>query len=282
MESMRPIRPIPPVVAYLGGKRKLAPKILPFIEAVPHRCYVEPFVGMGGLFFSRRFEPKVEVVNDVNRDVATFFRILQRHYQPFLDHLRFQITTRAEFERLSAVDPSTLTDIERAARFLYLQACSFGGKAAGRSFGVDRHSFSGFSLSRLEPLLEAAHERLDRVVIEALPYGDIFDRYDGEETLFYLDPPYLGGEADYGAGVFDRSDFAVIAERLRTLRGRFVLSINDTPLVREIFEGMDFHPVTATYTVAKGETVRAPELIVVGPPGRAWQLNGVQQSFFEE
>jgi DNA adenine methylase len=69
--------------------------------------------------------------------VATFFRILQRHYVPFMDMLRWQVTSRAGFERLRRQDPSTLTDLERAARFLYLQKLSFGGKVSGRVFGVD-------------------------------------------------------------------------------------------------------------------------------------------------
>jgi DNA adenine methylase len=77
------------------------------------------------------------VINDWSDDVATFFRILQRHYVPFMDMLRWQITSRAGFDRLRRQDPSTLTDLERAARFLYLQRLAFGGKVAGRNFGVD-------------------------------------------------------------------------------------------------------------------------------------------------
>lgn len=76
---------------------------------------------MGGIFLRRQTRPRAEVINDRGRDIANLFRILQRHYPQFLDCLRFQLTTRAEFERLVAVDPDTLTDLERAARFLYLQ-----------------------------------------------------------------------------------------------------------------------------------------------------------------
>jgi DNA adenine methylase len=92
---------------------------------------------MGGVFLRRTRRPKCEVINDISEDVATFFRILQRHYVAFMDMLRFQLTTRAGFERLMRTDPSTLTDLERAARFLYLQRTAFGGKVVGRNFGVD-------------------------------------------------------------------------------------------------------------------------------------------------
>src|SRR6202000_1901689 len=104
---------------------------------VPHALYAEPFVGMCGVFLRRRSAPKAEAINDMSRDVAGLFRILQRHYQAFMDMLKWQGTRRGEFQRLAAQDPDTLTDLERAARFLYLQRLSFGGKVAGRTFGVD-------------------------------------------------------------------------------------------------------------------------------------------------
>ncbi len=106
-EEVRPIRPIAP---YIGGKRGLAKALVGVVEKIPHETYAEPFVGMGGVFFRRCRRPKAEVINDINRDIATLFRILQRHYPQFLDTIRFQITSRAEFERLVKTDPDTLTD----------------------------------------------------------------------------------------------------------------------------------------------------------------------------
>jgi site-specific DNA-adenine methylase len=77
-----------------------------------------------------------EVINDISADVVNLFRLLQRHFQQLLDVLKWQVCSRAEFERLMAVDPATLTDLERAVRFLYLQRTAFGGKVTGRNFGV--------------------------------------------------------------------------------------------------------------------------------------------------
>lgn len=90
---------------------------------------------MGGVFLRRPNRARVEVINDWSRDVATFFRVLQRHYVAFLEMMKFQLTTRSEFERLSKTDPDTLTDLERAARFLYLQRVAYGGKVDGRTSG---------------------------------------------------------------------------------------------------------------------------------------------------
>lgn len=112
------VQPVHPAAAYIGGKRRLARSITRAIDRIPHASYAEVFVGMGGVFLRRSRRPPVEVINDWSEDVSTFFRILQRHYVAFLDMLRFQLTTRSGFERLLKVDPSTQTDLERAARFL--------------------------------------------------------------------------------------------------------------------------------------------------------------------
>src|SRR5690348_1210716 len=110
------VDPVRPAAGYIGGKRRLAERLVARIAAVPHRTYAEAFVGMGGVFFRRRSRPPAEVINDRNGEVANLFRILQRHYPQFMDTLRFQLSGRREFDRLKASDPATLTDLERAGR----------------------------------------------------------------------------------------------------------------------------------------------------------------------
>ena len=220
------------------------------------------FVGMGGIFLRRDRIPRAEVINDLSGDVATFFRILQRHYAHFMEMLKFQITTRQEFERLKAANPDTLTDRERAARFLYLQRVAFGGLVEGRSFGVDVQGSGRFNVTKLGPLLEDLHERLAGVVIERLPYDEFIRRYDRETTLFYLDPPYFGTENYYGKGLFSRPDFEMLATQLASIKGKFILSINATPETREIFKGFSIEEVPVTYTAAQSVPKLARELIV--------------------
>ncbi len=244
------IAPTAPVAPWLGGKRNFAKRICAIIDRTPCVTYAEPFVGMGGIFLRRSTKPRAEVINDRGRDIANLFRILQRHYPQFLDTLRFQLTTRAEFLRLVQVDPDTLTDLERAARFLYLQRTAFGGKVSGRNFGVDKTRGGRFNLSTLEPMLEDLHSCLGGVVIECLDWSDFIPRYDAEGTLFYLDPPYWGCEDDYGKAMFDRADFARLAELLGGIKGRFILSLNDLPEVRDTFARFDLTEVRTTYTIS--------------------------------
>lgn len=261
-------RPISPVAPWLGGKRNLAKRICARLDAVPCTTYAEPFVGMGGIFLRRTARPRAEVINDRGRDVANLFRILQRHYPQFLETLRFQLTTRAEFERLVAADPDTLTDLERAARFLYLQRTAFGGKVSGRNFGVSIDRPGRFNLTTLEPMLEDLHSRLAGVVIECLDWSDFLRRYDSAGTLFYLDPPYWGSEGDYGKALFTRADFARMAEQLRALRGRWLLSINDVPEIRALFAWAQIEAVQTSYGIAASASAkREPraELLIAGP-----------------
>ncbi len=255
------VKPVRPVAPYIGGKNALFKRLVPIIDGHDHITYAEPFVGMGGVFLKRQRQPKSEYINDWSQDVATLFRILQRHYVAFLDMLRFQITTRAEFERLQAVDPDTLTDLERAARFLYLQRTAFGGKVAGRTFGTSIERPARFDITKLIPMLEAVHERLAPVTIERLPYAEFIARYDRPTTLFFLDPPYYDCEGDYGEGMFSKADFETLRVILGGLKGSFVMTLNDRPEVRELFEGFEMEEVGLNYTVGKG-AAPARELII--------------------
>jgi DNA adenine methylase len=266
MSTLIPVQPVAPAAGYIGGKRNLAARVTAIIAGIPHDGYAEPFVGMGGIVLRRRARPRVEVINDVSGDVATFFRVLQRHYPYFLDMLRFRVASRAEFERLKAQAPEALTDLERAARFLYLQRLAFGGKVEGRGFGVDKSQGARFNVTKLEPLLADIHERLAGVTIEQLGYGEFIRRYDRPGMLFYLDPPYFGCETDYGQDVFGRGDFEALAAQLATIEGRFLLSINDTPAVRAIFAAYPMTAVDTTYTLAAGAARKAGELLISNAP----------------
>lgn len=258
------VNPVSPAAGYQGGKRNLARRICQLIDRTPHDGYAEPFVGMGGIFLRRSTKPRAEAINDVSGDIATFFRVLQEHYPYFVDMLRFRVTSRAEFERLNALPADRLTDLQRAARFLYLQRLTFGGKVRSRVFGVDSRAGARFNVAKLEPMLAEIHDRLAGVVIEQLPYAQFLARYDRPGMLFYLDPPYFGCEGDYGPGVFTRGDFELLAAQLGRGRAKFILSINDTSEIREIFAAFHIRGVETTWsigTLSSGDTSRA-ELII--------------------
>jgi DNA adenine methylase len=260
---MHAITAAAPPAPYLGGKRNLAKRLCALIEATPHRAYVEPFVGMGGVFLRRPTAAPVEVINDLSGDVANLFRVVRRHYEPFVDELGWLMSSRAEFNRQNAIDPRLLTDIERAVRFLYLQRLSFGGRVVGRAFGVDRRSAARFNHARLRADLKALGNRLAPVTIEQLDYADLIRRYDSPTTLFFLDPPY---DETTGYGLdFGHHAYEAMAEQLGGIRGRFIMSINDTPFIRETFARFDITEIDTTWTLstaATGGGKKVTELII--------------------
>lgn len=262
----RPAIAARPLAGYVGGKKQLSGRLAEIIDGTPHELYGEVFAGMAGVFFRRRLQPKVEVLNDISRDVACFFRVLQNHLNPLVDMLRWQLAGREEFDRLNAQDPDRLTDLQRAARFLYVQRLAFGGKVAGRNFGRDTKAPARFDITKLVPALAEAHERLAGVWVECLPWERFLDLWDRPGALFYLDPPYHGSEHYYGRGLFRTEDFERLAARLAALRGRFVLTVNDTELTRRAFRLFSIEEAKVTYTTgSSGPKPGMGELIITGP-----------------
>lgn len=248
-------------ISYLGGKSKLVARLLPMIP--PHATYVEPFAGASWLFFARDEPSKAEVLNDINSELITLYRCVQNHLEEFVRYFRWTLIAREEFGRLIRERPDTLTDIQRAARFYYILRNAFGSKYDSPSFGTRVARPPSLNLLRIEEELSAAHLRLSRVYLENLPYAELIARYDRQDTFFYIDPPYWDCEGMYGSGVFFKSDFARLSSILVGLQGKFLLSINDTPEVREVFKGFAMQEVRTRYSILKKEERKVGELLVM-------------------
>lgn len=248
-----------PLSGWIGGKWQLSKQIVALIPE--HECYVEPFAGAAWVLF-RKQQSTVEVLNDINRDIVTLYRVLQHHLEEFVRYFRWVLVSRDEFARLLRVEPDTLTDIQRSARFYYLQKLAFGGRVAQPTFGTATTRPPRLNLLRIEEELSAAHLRLARVFVENLPYADLITRYDRPTTFFYLDPPYWGCEDYYGKAIFEREDFARLAERLETIQGKFLLSLNDVPEVRTIFRGFRIRSVQCTYSCSRSNRPVMGEVLI--------------------
>jgi len=249
-----------PIIPWPGGKRRLAKHILPLLP--PHTCYVEPFAGAAAIFFLK--EPsKVEVLNDVNGELVNLYRVVANHLEEFVRQFKWALSSRQVFEWEKAKPPETLTDIQRAARFYYLQRTCFGGKVESQTFGTATTSRPRLNLLRIEEELSAAHLRLQGTFIENLPWQELLRRYDRPHTLFYIDPPYLGTE---GYGVpFDLEDHIELAEAVRCIKGHAIVSVNDIPRMRELYAGLPLETVPIRYSIGGGKKPRRAtgELIVL-------------------
>lgn len=246
-----------PIVPWLGGKRRLADTLLNRFP--PHTCYVEVFAGGAALYFLRH-PAEVEVINDVNGDLINLYRVVKHHLEEFVRQFKWALSSRAIFRWTQDTPPEVLTDVQRAARFFYLQQQAFGGRVEGQTWGTATTA-PAINLLRIEENLSAAHLRLASAYIEQLDWAACIDRYDRPHTLFYLDPPYWETE---GYGVpFDWAQYELMASKVRQLKGKAIISINDHPDIRRCFDGLAMESLAIDYTVGGGAN-RAPrqELII--------------------
>jgi DNA adenine methylase len=211
-----------------------------------HVCYCEPFCGAAWIFFTK--EPsKVEVLNDADGELVNFWRVIQNHLQPFMDYFKYAVISRRLWQWENKKAPETLTDIQRAVRYYYLQRLGFGGKTAGRTFGPGATRPMNLNLTTMEETLLEVHWRMERVTIEHLDACRCIERYDRPSSFFYVDPPYHAVNQCY-AVKFSDADFLRLRKTLDKIKGRFILSLNDTAAVRAMFNGFRQERVSTTYS----------------------------------
>lgn len=169
---------------YLGGKSRLVKTIVPRIPE--HECYCEVFGGAGWVLFGKEERvSKSEILNDVNSELVTLYRVIALHLDEFIRYLRWILVARDEYERFKREDPQNLTDIQRAVRFYFLLRQGYAGKVTSHSFAVAPSGRPTLNLLRVEEELSAAHLRLSRVYIENRPYEKLIRQHDRPGTFFY-------------------------------------------------------------------------------------------------
>jgi len=233
-------------LSYVGGKSRLAKKI---ISRFPeHTCYCEVFAGAAWVFFKK--EPsKVEVLNDRDKELVNLFRIIQNHFEEFVKQFKYFIISRKIFDILKRQDPFTLTDIQRAVKYFYLLKVAFGARLNNPSYGYGTAGPSRLNILTLEENILEMHWRLARVNIESLDWKECVGRYDRAHTLFYLDPPYYGCKG-YRHN-FKEEDFVALAASLGQIKGKFVLSLGDHPLMQKLFKGFRIERLTTKYSCGR-------------------------------
>ena len=247
-----------PIIPWIGGKRRLADRLFPLFPK--HNCYVEPFAGGAALYFLRQVPADCEVLNDVNGDLINLYRVVQNHLEEFVRQFKWALSSRQVFKWLQDTLPETLTDIQRAARFYYLQQSAFGGKVDGQCYGTATTQPPGLNLLRLEESLSAAHLRLANTYIEHLTWQECIKRYDRAHTLFFMDPPYWQTE---GYGVpFGFEQYDQMAEIIGNIKGKAIITLNDHPHIRRCFSNYHIETTDIKYTVGGGQGSDAKEVII--------------------
>jgi DNA adenine methylase len=247
----------------MGGKARLARRLARLLPE--HKCYVEVFAGAANLLFAK--EPSdIEVLNDIDGRLVNLFRVVRCHPREFIAELALATHSRRQFTDYRK-QPG-LTDIQRAVRFWVILRTAFGGK------GGTSHPDFGYGTTKKASLRRSAfaairrcHKRLDAVYIENLDFVDCIRRYDRPHTAFYLDPPYLD-TAGFTAP-FTHEDHQRLAAAVTTVKGKFLLSINDHAAIRRMYRGFASRKVPVKYSVSRDKTSKArsrTELLIANYP----------------
>lgn len=245
-------------IGWVGGKRQLSKEIISYFPVTGVGRYIEVFGGAGWVLFAKEQVPgEMEVFNDLNGDLVNLFRCVKYHCEPLQVELDWLLHSREQFfDYISQLNTLGLTDLQRAARYLYVIKHSFGSRQ-------DTFATSVKNTDGVQQFLPKVQERLRQVIIERRDFEPLIKTYDRPDALFYLDPPYVGTEGHY-AVAFGHEDHLRLAALLKSIKGCFVLSYGDNPLVRELYNGWcNIHNTSRTNNLAgtpKNKTF--PEVII--------------------
>ena len=217
-------------MAWVGGKKALRDEILARFPR-NYKRYIEVFGGAGWVLFHKPPGNDFEVFNDFNGNLVNLYRCVREQPEALRDELRYMLNSRLDFEYMKQMlhSQAVLPDVRRAAYYYALIRYSY---AAGTStFGSKPHAmWNNF------PLIESAAGRLQKVVIENKDCVKLIRQYDRPESFFYCDPPYYNADQYYEAVSTDGFDHAGLADALLGIKGKFLLSYNDCPEIRALYD----------------------------------------------
>ncbi len=222
--------PINSFMAWVGGKKALRDEILARFPR-NYKRYIEVFGGAGWVLFHKPPGNDFEVFNDFNGNLVNLYRCVREQPEALRDELRYMLNSRLDFEYMKGMlhSQAMLPDVRRAAYYYALIRYSY---AAGTStFGSQPHAmWNNF------PLVESAAGRLQKVVIENKDCVKLIRQYDRPESFFYCDPPYYNADQYYEAVSTDGFDHTGLANALLGIKGKFLLSYNDCPEIRALYD----------------------------------------------
>jgi DNA adenine methylase len=276
--------PARPVLRYHGGKFRLAPWVIKHFP--PHRCYVEPFGGAAGVLIQKD-RAYAEVYNDLDGDIVNVFRVLRDRAQCEQLIAQLLLTPYARDEFDAAYEPTT-DPIERARRTLVRAEMGFGSAGATKGctgFRIDtrrKHGTAQQLWASFPESLARVCARLSGVMIENRPALAVIEQHDAEDTLFYVDPPYVMGTRNVGARhgryyTCEMSDdeHVQLLEKLCAVEGMVVLSGYESALYMGALQGWSMASTEARISAARGAGIRTECLWLNPSAQRALDRTGL-------
>ncbi len=262
-----------PVIRYHGGKFRIASWVIKHFP--PHKIYTETFGGAAGVLMQKE-RAYAEVYNDIDGDIVNLFRVLQGQLtrSTLIEQLTLTPYAREEFEQAweDKTDP-----VERARCTIIRAMMGFGSAGATkgttgfridtkRQYGTAQHIWA-----RYPDQIAALGERLAGVLIENRPAIDVIHAHDSQETLHYVDPPYLHETRVKGAASgryyrheLDDTQHQELLDNLKCVEGFVVLSGYDNEMYNDVLTGWHTNSTTARISAGRGGAIRK-ECIWINP-----------------
>lgn len=232
-----------------GGKSAIKQVILRLIPE--HKLYVEPFFGGGAIFWNKDTPENGSVVNDKDRIVMETLRLIKK--APTEPSLYPDIKSVEEANKF--VNATQTTPAKKLYKNLLILKGTFGGKGFGKIYQVP--DIKGGLLRHICEY----KEMLKDTKIFSQDYKALLTKYDGANTFFFLDPPYLDTK---GTTVYknEEIDYEDMKKKLMKLKGKFMLTIDDRPEFRELFKGFKQRKVSQTYQFQGDNRKTGKQLII--------------------
>lgn len=236
-------------IGWIGGKSHLKNHI---ISLIPDDCdrYIEVCGGAGWVLFGKEQQKgQMEVFNDIDGDLINLYKVIKENCDALQNEIDW-LHSRELFKlyRYEIEHQIPLSDVERAARYIYL---------IKNSFGSNRYSFATATkrLYKVAEELPKYKERLKNVIIEQLDFEHLIKTYDRSSSLFYVDPPYVGSEKYYNKNYchFSLNDHKRLNACLRSIKGRFILCYNDCDFVNENYSEFNIHYISRKNLLPAGK-----------------------------
>lgn len=210
-------------ISYYGGKQTLAPIVKQLIP--PHNLYCEPFCGGAAVFFSKP-KSNLEVLNDMNGHVVTFYRVMQSDFAILRMLIQQTPNSRlihreAEFVLKNA---EYFSEIRVAWAFWVQTNMSFSSKMfSGYAYAVGKNSQSLKLRNKKIAFNKQLFNRLEMVDIECNDAINVIKSRDRVDSFFYIDPPYYNSDCGHYKG-YTLEDYTKLLQTLSNIKGKFLLS----------------------------------------------------------
>jgi DNA adenine methylase len=248
-----------PLVTYMGSKRRLIKDLRPYFET-DFNFYVEPFCGGAAVFFGIDMKGRRAVINDLNKDLIESYKAVRDMDEDDYASLpKYRKIYRDVDELRNFVDKNiNETGFKKYAAFSLKQSTTYNAKGTGKCYITGHYTQNNTVNNMHSHILSQYQQKLQSVEILNSDYIDVIKKYDNKDTLFYLDPPYENSKTMYK---HEQMDFQELANILKKIDGKFILSLNSSPIINDLFSEFNIKKITTINKMQKDNRTRDEVII---------------------